>query len=121
MTAPRRVRLSVSSPSVNTRTTRRPSIPLQLVEARGDRVPEPRAVAEIEILDVADQLVAIVREVRADLDLVVERADARLVGRQQPEEELLGGLLEQRSIEPVMLPLVSSITTTVIGWTSFSK
>ena len=36
-----------------------PFDPLQLVEARGDRVPQPRAVAEIELLDVADELVAI--------------------------------------------------------------
>ena len=37
-------------------------MPLQLVEARGDGIPEPRAVAVVEILHVADQLVAIVRE-----------------------------------------------------------
>ena len=33
---------------------------LQLVEARADRVPQPRPVAVVEILDVGDQLVAIV-------------------------------------------------------------
>ena len=38
------------------------------------------------------------REARAELDLVVERADASLVLGQQPEQELFGGLAQQRDV-----------------------
>ena len=37
---------------------------LELVEARADGVPQPRAVAVVEILDVGDELVAVVGELR---------------------------------------------------------
>src|ERR1051326_8712781 len=43
-----------------------------------------------------DEIVAVVRKRRsAELDLVVERADARLVVRKQPQDELLRRLLQQ--------------------------
>ena len=122
MTLPRLLlRLSVSSPSVNTRIDAAAFDALQLVEARRERVPEPRAVAVVEVLDVGDQLIAIVHEPRVELDLVVERADARLVGGQQADDELLRPRWRSRSSVSVMLPLVSSMTTTVIGCISFSK
>ena len=43
-----------------------PFNPLQFVERCADRVPEARAVPVVEILHVADQLVAVVREMRAE-------------------------------------------------------
>src|SRR5262249_43106027 len=53
--------------------------------------------AVIEILQIRNELVAIRREARAELYLVVERADASLVGRQQTNQELLRGLTEKRN------------------------
>ena len=46
----------------------------------------------------ADQLVAIVGERAAQLDLVVERADLRAVDRQQAQQELFGGAIQQLQV-----------------------
>ena len=62
------------------------------------RVVEARRVAEVELVERADQLVAIVGERAAQLDLVVEGADLRPVDRQQAQQELLGRLIQQLEI-----------------------
>ena len=51
-----------------------------------------------QLVQRADQLVAIVGERAAQLDLVVEGADLRAIDRQQPQQELLGGAVEQLEI-----------------------
>ena len=51
----------------------------QLVQAHPNRVPQPRAIAVVQILGRADELVTVVREPGAHLNLVVERADLCLV------------------------------------------
>ena len=87
----------------------------QLVEALADRVPQPRAVAVVEILDLRDQLVAIVGEAGVELNLVVERADASPCRRAAAGCRNCSAAAFSNAIVPVMLPLVSSMTTTVIG------
>ena len=48
-------------------------------------------MADPEILtDRAEEPVAIARELRAEVDAIVEAADARLVARLQPDDELFG-------------------------------
>ena len=54
---------------------------LQRVEAGGDGVVQARRIAELQLVESADQLVAIVGEAAAQLNLVVERADLRAIGR----------------------------------------
>ena len=67
--------------------------PLQLVDAGVDGVVETRRVAELQILQRADEGIAIVGEPAAELDLVAEGADLALVIREHPEHELLGAAL----------------------------
>ena len=109
--------LALSSPSVNTSTTLRPVGCHSAASMLSfDRVVETRRIAEVELLQRAHQLSRLFGEaVWMELDLVVERADHALVFRQQPEQELLRRRSFTRSSASVMLPLVSSITTTVIG------
>ena len=54
---------------------------VQHVDARVDRVVQARRVAELQILERADQVVAVVGERAAELNLVAERADLPLVVR----------------------------------------
>ena len=68
---------------------------LQFIQARRDGIPETRGVAVVEVLDVGDELIAIVHEPRVELDPVVERADPRLVGGQQAVDELFGRAAKQ--------------------------
>ena len=64
-----------------------------------DRVPEPRAVAVADaFVDVANQIVAIRREGGAGDDLVVEVGDARPIGREEANDERLGGVLQQLEV-----------------------
>ena len=76
---------------------------LQVGDALVDRVPEPRRIAEVEILlDDPNQPIAVVRErlvARQHLDLVVEGADLGLVLGQQADEELLGRLLHELHVQ----------------------
>ena len=67
---------------------------LELVEARVHGVVETRLVAEVEMLQAADEAVAVAGEPGGELDLVVERTHGRLVVRQQAQQELLGAGIE---------------------------
>ncbi len=88
-------RLAVSSPSVNTSDDLPARDFVQHVDAGIDRVVQSRRVAELQILERADQVVAIAREGAAELDLVAEGADLSLVVGQHPEDELFGRRFEQ--------------------------
>ena len=74
----------------------------------------PRPVAVVQILHVADEVVAIAREQALTSILSLNAPTFALSIGQQPQDELLGRLPQQPEVS-VMLPLVSSITTTVIG------
>ncbi len=69
---------------------------LELVETDGQRIVQTRAVAVVEAAHLRNQIVAVAAETSADFDLVVERADLRLVVGEQPDEELFGGVAQQR-------------------------
>ena len=82
-----------------------------------DRVEQPRRVAEVEILERANELIAIVGEGRAAWNsiLSLKAPTLPLSSGSIRIEELLGRQPSRRSSASVMLPLVSSMTTTVIG------
>ena len=52
-------------------------------------VVEAGLVAEVEMLQSADEAVAVAGKPGGELDFVVERADGRLVVRQKAQQELL--------------------------------
>ena len=107
----------MSSPSVKTSTTLRPSTGFSS-HACVDGIVEARRVAELQIAQREDQVVAIVGELAAELDLVAERAHLPLVRRQHAQRNCSAAGFS-RSRLAVMLPLKSSITTTENGCTSF--
>ena len=68
---------------------------LEHLHALVDRVVEPRRVAELQIVEREDQIVAIVGELAAELNLVAEGAHLTVVGGQHAQDELLRRGLEQ--------------------------
>ena len=93
---------------------------VQHVDAGVDGVAQTGGVAELQILERANQVVAIVGERAAELDLVAEGPDLALVIGKHPRMNCSVADLS-RSRFAVMLALKSSMTTTVNGCVSFWK
>ena len=67
---------------------------VELIEARVHRVVQARLVAEVEMLELGNQAVAVAGEPRGEFDLVVECPEGRFVVRQKAQQELFGAGVE---------------------------